>query len=146
MKGKLIKLFLRLSVSAGFLSAVADRFGFWDVNNSAWGNMDNFFIYTQSLNPFIPLSLIPVVGWISTILEFVFGIFLLAGFKTSVVAKGSGWLLLLFALAMTFSLGIKKPLDYSVFAASGGAFAIALIKEKFWEIDSLLSKNQKKAS
>lgn len=139
MKEKLIKIFLRLSVAAGFLSAVADRFGLWNARVSVWGNWENFLNYTQSLNPLMPSEMIPFLGWVSTILELVLGICLFIGFRTSLAAKLSGWLLLLFALAMTFSLGIKKPLDYSVFAASAAAFAISLLKEKFLEVDTLFS-------
>jgi len=142
MKVKMIKLFLRISIGAGFLSAVADRFGFWSKKVSAWGNWDNFIKYTQSLNPLIPQSLISFVGWASTLLEIVFGVCLIIGFKTWFTAKLSGWLLLLFALAMTFTRGIKAPLDYSVYAASAAAFGLSLIKEKFLEIDSLLKKSK----
>lgn len=142
MKVKLIKLFLRLSIGAGFLSAVADRFGFWSKEVSAWGNWDNFIKYTQSLNPMIPPSFIPFIGWASTLLEIAFGICLIIGFKTSFTAKLSGWLLLIFALAMTFTRGIKAPLDYSVFAASAAAFGLSLIKEKFLEIDILMKKKK----
>jgi thiosulfate dehydrogenase (quinone) large subunit len=137
MRSKIIKLFLRLSIGIGFLSAVADRFGFWSKEVSAWGNWNNFLAYTQSLNPLIPQSFIPFIGWASTLLEIVFGVGLIIGFKTSLVAKLSGWLLLIFALAMAFTRGIKAPLDYSVFAASAGAFGLSLLKEKFWEIDQL---------
>lgn len=140
MKLKIIKLFLRLSIGIGFLSAVADRFGFWSKDVSAWGNWGNFLNYTQSLNPIIPQSLIPFLGWVSTILEIILGVCLIIGFKTLLTAKLSGWLLLIFALAMTFSVGIKAPLDASVFTASAGAFGLSLIKERFLEIDSLFEK------
>lgn len=140
---KIIKLFLRLSIGIGFLSAVADRFGFWSKEVSAWGNWDNFIAYTQSLNPWIPQSFIPFIGWSSTLLEMAFALCLIIGFKTSLIAKLSGWLLLIFALAMTFTRGIKPPLDYSVFAASAGAFGLSLIEEKFLEVDTLLKKNKR---
>ena len=143
MKVKLIKLFLRVSIGVGFLSAVADRFGFWNIKVSAWGNWGNFLKYTQSLNPVVSQKFIPFIGWASTILETVLGISLIIGFKTSFAAKLSGWLLLIFALAMTFARGIKAPLDYSVFAASAGAFGLSLIKEKFLEIDSLVRKDKR---
>lgn len=142
MKAKMIKLFLRISIGVGFLSAVADRFGLWRKDVSAWGNWDNFLKYTQKLNPIIPTSLIPFTAWVSTILEILLGVCLIIGFKTSFTAKLSGWLLLIFALAMTFSIGIKAPLDASVFAASAGAFGLSLIKEKFLEIDSLIKKTK----
>lgn len=142
MKAKLIKLFLRLAIGAGFLSAVADRFGFWSKEVSAWGNWSSFLAYTQSLNPLIPPSFIPFIGWASTLLEIVLGVCLIIGLKTSFTAKLSGWLLLLFALAMTFTRGIKVPLDYSVFTASAAAFGLSLIKGKFLELDILMKKNK----
>lgn len=42
MKSKIIKLFLRITIGVGFFSAVADRFGFWSKDVSAWGNWDSF--------------------------------------------------------------------------------------------------------
>jgi len=69
------------------LSAVADRFGFWSPEVSAWGNWGSFLEYTQSLNPLIPETLIPVVGIIATSAEIVFAVCLIIGFKTSFFAK-----------------------------------------------------------
>lgn len=143
MKVKMVNFFLRISIGVGFLSAVADRFGLWSKEVSAWGNWDNFLKYTRTINPMIPPSLIPFIGWASTLLEIALGISLIIGFKTSFTAKLSGWLLLIFALAMTFSVGIKAPLDASVFAASAGAFGLSLIKEQFLEVDTLVKKNKK---
>jgi len=136
-KIKLIKLFLRLAITVGFLSAVADRFGLWSKDVSAWGNWDNFLEYTQLLNPLIPKNLIPVVGTLATSAEIIFAVCLIIGFRTELFAKLSGYLLLIFALAMTFSTGIKGVLDYSVFTASAGAFALSIMKEKYLELDVL---------
>ncbi|WP_109299519.1 DoxX family protein [Aquimarina sp. AU474] len=138
MKIIYIKLFLRISISLGFLSAVADRFGFWPEESSAWGNWGSFLEYTQLLNPIVPKSLINPIGITVTITEIIFAILLCIGFKTSLVAKFSGFLLLIFGLAMSFSIGIKAPLDYSVFIASAGAFGLSTIKEKYLEIDQLI--------
>jgi thiosulfate dehydrogenase (quinone) large subunit len=107
-RSKMIKLFLRWSIGIGFLSAVGDRFGFWGKEVSAWGNWDNFITYTQSLNPMVPSSMIPVIGWTSTALEIVFGVCLIIGFKTSSIAKLSGWLLLIFALARLLQEASKR--------------------------------------
>ena len=143
MNNKVIKLFLRLAIAFGFLSAVADRFGIWDKEVSVWGNWDNFLSYTQLINPWIPDSLIPTVGTLATIAEITFAVFLIIGFKTELFAKLSGFLLLLFALSMTFSTGIKGAFDYSVFSASAGAFALSLMKEKYLELDNLISKRKR---
>lgn len=75
----------------------------------------------------------------ATVAETVFALCLLIGYKTELFAKLSGYLMLLFGLAMSCSIGIKAPLDYSVFTASGAAFALSLLKEKFCEVDTLFS-------
>lgn len=140
METKIIKLFLRVAISAGFLSAVADRFGWWSEGISVWGNWNNFLAYTQQINPWMPNSLVLAIGVIATAAEIIFALFLIVGFKTELFAKLSGFLLLLFGLSMTFSTGIKGALDFSVFSASAGAFALSLIKEKYLELDNLISK------
>lgn len=138
MNKKTIKLFLRFVISMGFLSAVADRFGWWGTENSVWGSWKSFLEYTQSINPWVPNAAIPWVGIVATAAEIILAVFLLIGFKTESSARLSGWLLLIFALAMSFSTGIKSALDFSVFSASAGAFALGTLKEKYLEIDTLL--------
>jgi thiosulfate dehydrogenase (quinone) large subunit len=125
-----IEWFLRIALSAGLLSAVADRFGLWSKEVSAWGNWENFVTYTQKITPLIPSNIIPFFAYTATVLEIIFGLLLLTNFKTIWVARSCGFLLLLFALAMTFSSGIKAPLDYSVFCASAGAFGLSVLVKK----------------
>lgn len=138
MTEKLVKLFLRLAISASFLSAVADRLGWWGADVTVWGNWAAFIDYTRVINPWLPDGLVPIAGALATGAEVVFGLCLLLGLKTELVARLSGILLLAFALSMTFSTGIKGPLDYSVFSASAGAFALSLLKKKYLEVDSYL--------
>jgi uncharacterized membrane protein YphA (DoxX/SURF4 family) len=76
----------------------------------------------------------------STILESLFGIALILGFKVKYMALGSAVLTCLFALAMALSFGVKEPLDYSVFAFSAGAFLLATQSASPWSIDRLLTK------
>jgi thiosulfate dehydrogenase (quinone) large subunit len=132
---KIAEWFLRISLSAGFLSANADRFGMWPKKVSAWGNWQSFVNYTKSLNPFVPDSLVPFLAYTATGLEITLGILLLTNFKTNWVAKASGALLLLFALAMTLSNSIKGPLDYSVFTAAAAAFALSIIVSEKTKIE-----------
>src|SRR5690554_3214130 len=131
---KAIKLFLRLAISFGFLSAVADRFGLWPEDISTWGNWDNFLQYTAIINPWFPNSMISALAITATAAEIVFAICLLIGFKTQMFAKLSGVLLLIFALSMAFSVGIKPVFDYSGFIAAAGAFALGTMKERFLEV------------
>ncbi len=140
MNTKIVKLFLRLAISSGFLSAVADRFGIWSKDISVWGNWESFLSYTQLINPWFPDSVIPIIGVLATVAEIIFAICLIIGFKTELFAKLSGFLLLIFAVSMTFSTGIKGAFDFSVFSASAGAFALSLMKEKYLELDNLIFK------
>ncbi|WP_420552428.1 DoxX family protein [Tenacibaculum aiptasiae] len=138
MKNKYLKLFLRLSIAFGFLSAVADRFGLYSKEISTWGNWNSFIDFTHLITPWFPKIIIPSIAIIATILEIVFAICLLLGYKTQLTAKLSGVLLLIFGLSMTFSLGIKPPLDYSVFGISAAAFALSNFNEPYLEIDTLI--------
>jgi len=142
MNKKIIKVFLRFAIATAFLSAVADRFGMWSKEVSVWGNWNSFLEYTQIINPWFPDSMISIAGVIATTAEIIFAICLIIGFKTELFAKLSGFLLLLFALSMTFSTGIKGAFDFSVFSASAGAFALSLMKEKYLELDNLISKSK----
>ena len=93
--------------------------------------------YTGQLNWFLPKATIPTLAIVSTCAESLVGILLVLGWQTRVVALSSGVLLLLFAGAMTGALGIKAPLDFSVFSASGGAFLLASCAEYPFSIDQL---------
>lgn len=131
-------LFLRLALAAGFLSAVASRFNLWGKQASVAVAWNSFVNYTASVNSFLPKNLIAFTAVLATILELLFAVLLLAGYKTSYASLGAGILLLLFALAMAYSSGIKEPLDYSVFAASAGAFLLATMPVYSMSIDQLL--------
>ena len=121
-------VFLRLALGVSFLSAVADRFGLWGRPGEAhvgWGDFIHFIAYTARLTSVLPAYLAPTLAWTATIAETILALALLIGIFTRVAALLSGGLLLLFAIAMTFALGVKAPLDYSVFSASAGAFLLA---------------------
>ncbi len=140
MNTKFIKIFLRVSIAIGFLSAVADRFGLYAKEISAWGNWQAFVNYTQQMNPWFPEIMIPVLAILATALEIVFAINLLIGFKTEFTAKLSGFLLLIFGISMTAAFGIKPALDYAVFGVAAAAFALSTMQNKHLEIDSLFHK------
>ncbi|MGH9436769.1 MAG: hypothetical protein ACRD22_02470 [Terriglobia bacterium] len=134
-------VYLRLAFGAGFLSAVADRFGAWGPPGAplvAWGNFHNFLAYSAKLNPWFPASWAPAVGWTATLCEIVLGIGLIAGFRTRATAFLSGLLTLAFALGMVFGLGVKAPLNYSVFAVSAGSLLLASANAYPWSLDALL--------
>jgi uncharacterized membrane protein YphA (DoxX/SURF4 family) len=137
---KVGSLFVRLAVGVSFLSAVGDRFGFWGPfgqPNVAWGDFSHFQAYTAKLNWFMPSAMIPALAWISTGAEVLLGTALVAGVYTRAAALLSGLLLLLFALSMTFALGLEAPLSASVFSASAGAFLLSTCREYPWGFDSI---------
>ena len=134
MYNNILKLFLRLSLGLGFLSAVGDRFGTWPKKVSTWGNWESFLSTTRELIPVDAENIVIIFAVIATAAEIILGIFLIAGIKTKLTAQFSGVLLFLFGLAMAYSYGIKAPLDYSVFAASAAAFSLSTMKNKFLEI------------
>jgi uncharacterized membrane protein YphA (DoxX/SURF4 family) len=112
------------------LSAVADRFGLWGPHGSpraAWGDWAHFVRYTAVVNSFAPAAVIPPLAWLATALETTFGVALIVGFKVEYAAYGSAILFALFAFSMTASLGVKAPLDYSVFGDAAGAFLLGVL-------------------
>jgi hypothetical protein len=70
------------------------------------------------------------------------GCALVLGFFTRVAALLSGLMLLVFALTMTFALGVKAPLDFSVFSASAAAFVLAACGKYPLSIDALRSPHE----
>jgi uncharacterized membrane protein YphA (DoxX/SURF4 family) len=133
-------LYARLALGAAFLSAVADRFGWWGARGG-WGNFANFTAYTAQVNSFMPAATIPYLAWAATIAEIALGLALVASGLLGIVsarraewmrwvAWGSAVLLALFGTAMAISLGIKRPLDYSVFSASACALLLAVYPDR----------------
>lgn len=127
-------LLLRLTLGVGFLSAVASRLNFWGKQSSGW---QNFISYTMQVNSFLPKSIIPSIAVTATILETILGILLIIGFKTNHAAFASAILTLIFASSMTFSFGLKEPLDYSVFVFCAAAFLLSTFSNFRWSIDQL---------
>lgn len=121
---KFSQIFLRIAIAVTMLSAVADRFGLWG-KNSTWGNWQNFEKYTAELTFFLPAVLSKFSAYAATSLEIILPVMLILGFKTKIAAIATGILLLIFALSMSISLGIKAPLDYSVWVGSAAAFLLA---------------------
>lgn len=135
-----VTFYLRLALGVGFLSAVADRFGIWGPPGKplvAWGNFHNFLHYTAVLNPWFPSGWVPTVGWTATICEGLLGIALVLGFRTRIAAFCTGVLTLAFAFGMICGLGIKAPLNYSVFVVSAAAFLLSRMSSGPWSIDGL---------
>lgn len=122
-------VFARLALAAGFLSAVADRFGLWGPPHTGqvgWGDFAAYTAYTHQLSPYLPDGLQDAAAWGATAAESLLGLALLAG----VLVRWSAWaaaaLLLGFALSMGLFLGWEAPLSNSVPAAAAAALLLAL--------------------
>jgi len=140
-----IMVFLRIALGISFLSAVADRFGLWGTYgqpNVEWGDFSRFVDYTGQLNWFAPTAVIPALAWAATFAEILLGLALVLGFFTRVAALLSGLMLLVFALTMIFALGVKAPLNFSVFSSSAGAFLLAAFGKYPLSIDALKSPRE----
>jgi uncharacterized membrane protein YphA (DoxX/SURF4 family) len=141
---EIVRLFARLSLGLSFLAAVADRFGLWGphgAKNVSWGDFAHFVEYTGAVMSLFPRSWAVPSAWAATAAETLFGILLVAGFKTRVASVLSGLLLLLFAMGMATGLGIKTPFDYSVFSAAAAAFLLMFWGPDRFTLDKLLKRS-----
>ncbi len=130
-------LLLRFTMAFTLLSAVASRLGFWGKYSSGW---KNFLVYTSQVNSFAPRFLISFLAAASTVLEIILSVLLILGFKTRYAAVGSALLTFIYAAAMSYSFGIKSPLDYSVFTDSAANFLLASCTSYNWSLDEYLQK------
>lgn len=113
----------RVALGTAFLSAVASRFGLWQ-GHPGMSRFGEFIAYTAEVNAFLPRTCAPFLAWAATTAEATLGLALVTGFRLREAALGSAFLLLLFGTAMALSQGLKSPLDYSVFSASGAAMLL----------------------
>jgi hypothetical protein len=120
---------LRMALAVSFLSAVADRFGLWGQigSGAAWGDFGRFTAYTAELLWFLPPSLVLPAAVLATGAEVLMAGGLLLGWLLHWWAFASAALLLSFSLAMTVALGVKAPLDYSVWTAAAAAFLLGVV-------------------
>ena len=124
----LVRIALRLSLASAFLSAVADRFGWWKpFGQGSWGSMDAFADYAHQLVPFATGWLLTVIVWTATATEATLGVLLLTGWRPKLVGTATCLVLIVFGTAMAVSLGMESPLSYSVFSAASAAAAYAVL-------------------
>lgn len=143
---KIPQFLLRIALGVSFLSAVADRLGLlgpFGNRNIEWGNWDSFITYTATMMPFLDRPAVTVMGGIASLAEAIIGILLIIGFKTRLAAVASCILTLIFALAMTVFLGIKAPINFSVFTAISASLMLSKITVYEWSIDNFLFKKLK---
>jgi uncharacterized membrane protein YphA (DoxX/SURF4 family) len=140
VKRTTLQVFLRISISVSFLSAVADRLGLWGAAGEpgvAWGNWENFVAYSQAVNSFAGPQANAILATAATLLEGLLAMLLLIGYKVKFAAVAASILLVCFALAMTFSFGIKPSLNYSVWTAAAACFGLSTFDRCRYSIDNL---------
>ncbi len=118
-------LYARIALGTTFLSAVASRFGLWDKTVDL-KHFAIFIRYAAEVNSFLPTAIIPLVAWVATVAETSLGVLLILGLWPRWVPLASALLLAMFGTAMAISFGVKSPMDYSVFSASGAGVLLAL--------------------
>jgi hypothetical protein len=125
---RVVRIALRLSLAAAFLSAVADRFGWWaPFGQGNWGSMGAFADYAHQLVPCASGWFLAVIVWGATATEASLGVLLLAGWRPKLVGAASCVALTVFGIAMAVSLGMESPLSYSVFSAASAAAAYPIL-------------------
>jgi uncharacterized membrane protein YphA (DoxX/SURF4 family) len=88
---RVVGIALRVSLAAGFLSSVADRFGWWaPFGQGNWGSMGPFADYAHQLVPFASGWLLTVIVWGATASEATLGVLLLVGGQNS-LARRLAW-------------------------------------------------------
>jgi uncharacterized membrane protein YphA (DoxX/SURF4 family) len=125
---RVVRIALRLSLAAAFLSAVADRFGWWKpFGQGSWGSMGAFADYAHQLVPFASGWSLTVIVWAATGTEATLGVLLATGWRPKLVGAATCLVLIVFGTAMALSLGVESPLSYSVFSAASAAAAYAIL-------------------
>lgn len=125
-------LLLRLATAVNFLSPVGSRLGWW---GKGWSS---FLEYAAQVNSYAPAAAVPFLAVAATALEITLPLLLLVGYRTRWAALGAAGLTLTFALAMTYSFGVKEALDYSVFVDAASAFLLATMPRYRWSLDEYL--------
>lgn len=128
---RIVQIALRWSLATAFLSAVADRLGWWaPFEQGSWGSMGAFADYAHQLVPFASGWLLTAIVWGATATETTLGVLLLVGWRPRLVGAATCLVLMVFGIAMAVSLGLESPLSYSVFSAASAAAAYTVIDPK----------------
>ena len=120
MGRSLVSLLLRLALALGLLAAVGARFGII----GAPAGFDALTYWTSRLWGLAPASIVPVLGWVVTVVELVLGLLLLLGLRTRHAALATGVLFLAVAVAMSLRSGLEAPFHAAIFLTAGAAFAL----------------------
>jgi uncharacterized membrane protein YphA (DoxX/SURF4 family) len=126
---KVAVVLARIALAAAFLSSIADRFGVWGKPGApgvTWGEFQRFITQIEAMLPIVPRAAAPILAWVVTVLESVFGLSLLVGLRTRTMGLGAACLLIVFAVFTAQSpAGIHAVLASSVLSAAGAALLLS---------------------
>ena len=118
--------FAKVSLAISYLSAVFDRFGFWGhfgETSVSWGSMTQFFKHVSILCPWAPENMIPVIGWVVTVLEAVIALSYIINANNKFINIANIFILILFIISMSFFQSIKMMINFNVIVC----FALSLL-------------------
>lgn len=136
---------LRVACGVTLLVPVADRMGWlgvWGDRNISWGNWARFVAYTHTLLPFTSSDQAQVFSVLATAGEASCGLLFIIGLFIRWAALGAGLLTGLFALTMTFALGVKSPINFSVWVDCRAALLLATLPNYAFSLDALRTPKQ----
>ena len=119
--------FAKVSLAISYLSAVFDRFGFWGhfgETGVSWGSMTQFFKHVSTLCPWATENMIPVIGWMVTVLEALIALAYIINAKNKIINYANIFLLILFIISMSLFQSIKMMINFNVIVCFSTALLI----------------------
>lgn len=119
--------FAKVSLAISYLSAVFDRFGFWGhlgETGVSWGSMTQFFKHVSILCPWATENMIPVIGWVVTVLEALIALAYIINAKNKIINYANIFLLILLIISMSLFQSIKMMINFNVIVCFSTALLI----------------------
>jgi hypothetical protein len=111
-----------------FAGAVADRFGIFGGPGGpgiSWGSWAAFVSYTALLLPGLGRPVVVLAAVLATVTEVVLSVLLVTGVQRRWVGKATAGLLGVYAVAMTWALGLDAIAVYALPSLIGGALLVS---------------------
>jgi hypothetical protein len=111
-----------------FAGAVADRFGVFGgpgASGVSWGSWPAFVGYTGSLLPWLSHPLVVLAAVLATAAEIVLALWLISGRRRRWAGKAAAGLLVVYGLAMAFTVGPDDLARYALPLVVGGALLVS---------------------
>jgi hypothetical protein len=122
-----------VTLGLNLLGAVADRFGAFGPPGGpgvSWGSWPAFVDYTGLLLPGLPPAFVLLAAVGASAAETVLGVGLIAGVARRWVGKATAGLLVVYVVAMAWSLGLSSLAVYAVPVLVGGALLVSAGPER----------------